>query len=139
MPKKRVISLRVSSIAKHQKILELTRNSFYLGLAGGVITLIVSLYLLLQLTGAGALSGNWLTSIYGLGLFMNILIGVLMLLAVLLLRKEHHSFGGSVMLLCAGIVGLNFAAGLLIGPLLGIIAGILGLSEHEKMIRKHLE
>ncbi|HLC63248.1 MAG TPA: hypothetical protein VJJ21_02920 [Candidatus Nanoarchaeia archaeon] len=132
MVKKRVVN---NSRLKHRNILRLTRNSYLLGLIGGVITLLVSLYLLWRLSFAGALNLDLL----GASVFMHLLIGLLMILSVFLLRKEHHSFSGSVMLLCTSIIGLNFASGLLIGPLFGIIGGILGLSEHEKMIKKHLE
>jgi len=138
MPKRKRGDTLISKV-KHNKILDITQNAYILGLAGGVITLAVSLYLLWQYVVSGLLVEEGLTSVLGIAMFVHIFVGVLMILAVFLLRREHHSFSGSVMLLCASIIGLNFASGLLIGPVLGIIGGILGLSEHEKMIRQHLE
>lgn len=121
----------------HKKMVEITRPAHIYGLWGGVITLVVSAFLLVSLINAGRFSYDF--SFFGAAIFVHSLIGILMLVSVYLLRKEHHTFGGSVMLLCSSIIGLTLSSGLLIGPILGIIGGILGMSEHEKLIRYHLD
>src|SRR3989344_6755377 len=120
----------------HKKMIEITRSAYLLGLFGGVITLAVSLSLLMKLFNIEVLQ---LSLFFQVSVFVHLLISILMLISVYLLRKEHHCFGGSVMLLCVSIIGLTIASGILIGPILGIIAGIMGLSEHEKLIKHHLE
>ena len=108
-----------------EKVLDITRPAYTLGLLGGVITFLVSIYVL--------------TRVFQVTLLVHLLIGVLMLISVYLLRKEHHAFSGSVMLLCSSIIGLTIASGILIGPILGIIGGILGMAEHERLIRRNLD
>lgn len=123
-------------IISHKQIIEITRPAYLYGLWGGAITFAVSLFLLWGLLNSANIL--WNISFFGAAIFIQFCASMLMLLSVYFLRKEHHCFGGSVMLLCSSIVGLNLAAGLLIGPVLGIIGGILGLSEHEKLIKHHL-
>jgi len=125
------------ALISHKQILRITKPSYFLGLWGGVITSIVAVFLLVRLLIAGELFQGMISAVE-LVLFTHLSIGVLMLLSVYLLRKEHHCFGGSIMLLCVSIIGLTFASGLMIGPVLGMIAGIMGLSEHEKLIKHHL-
>lgn len=125
--------------SSHETFLETTRPAYLLGLLGSVITLAVSIYVFTRLLNTGNLFIDGFVSFFEVAISLHLLVGILMLTGVYLLRKEHHTFSGSIILLTASIVGLNLASGLIIGPLLGLIAGILGLSEHEKLIRQHLD
>ena len=126
-----------SPLVSHKQMMGITRPAYLYGLWGGIITLLVSIFLLARLPKMEILFYE--ISYFGVAIFVHALIGMLMLVSVYLLRKEHHTFGGSVMLLCSSIVGLTLSSGLLIGPILGIIGGILGMSEHEKLIKHHLD
>ena len=125
--------------SSHETFFRATRPAYLLGLLGSVITLAVSIYIFTRLLNAGNLFISGFISFLEVALSLHLLAGILMLTGVYLLRKEHHTFSGSIILLTASIVGLNLASGLIIGPLFGLIAGILGLSEHEKLIRRHLD
>lgn len=128
-----------TSIVSHKEIINITKPAYLLGLFGGVITLAVSLFLLVGLykTGNFALFDLDSFSILNIIIISHIFISVLMLLSVYLLRREHHCLSGSIMLLCSSIIGLTIASGLMIGPVLGIVGGILGMTEHEKLIKRH--
>ena len=131
MPKKS------NPLVTHQRIIEVTRPAYMLGIIGGAITLAISLFLLLELIQTNNfLSFGWV-SFLGIAVLVHIAVSILMLVGSYLLRVEHHSLGGSIMLLCASILGLNFASGLVVGPILGIIGGVLGMAEHEKLIKHY--
>jgi len=124
----------------HEQIIDITRPAYLFGLWGGVITLMVSVLMLIMLvTYRGTMFGQGVITFFEIVMLAHLLIGVLMLISVYLIRKEHHCFGGSVLLLCASIIGLAIASGLFIGPILGVTGGIMGMAEHEKLIRKHLD
>jgi len=131
--------LKKDVLVSHEKIIDITRPAYLFGLWGAIITLMVSTFILMNSFRAGNLFRQGTVSFFEFGVFIYLIISLLMLVSVFILRKEHHSFGGSVMLLCSSIIGLTIASGLLVGPILGIIGGILGMSEHEKLIKHHLE
>lgn len=117
----------------HEKIEEIMRPSFTMAIFASVITLLISIFLFIQLIK----SGNIGAQVVQLGLFIHGTITVLMLFSTFLLKQEHFCLAGSILMLCSSVIGVCFAVGIMIGPILGIIAGIMGMMEHEKLIKHH--
>ena len=117
-----------------KKIGEITKPSYILGLFSAVITLLISLYLYNKFS----ITIFQEDSLISLSITIGFVTGILMLISSYLIKKEYYNLSGSIMLLSSSIIGLVFGAGILIGPVLGIIGGMLGMMEHEKLIKKHL-
>ena len=58
-----------------------------------------------------------------------------MIVSAFLIKHEDHSLSGSIMALITSTFGLLTAAGILLGPVLGIVGGVLGLKEHQRIIK----
>ncbi|MFC1768867.1 hypothetical protein ACFLZX_03820 [Nanoarchaeota archaeon] len=126
-------------LISHSELKEITLPSYVLGIIAGVI---VILFAILSLVGY--VSGTYSPEIAKFGpailtffLFVHFTIGVLMLISCYLIRKEHQTLSGTILLLVVSVIGFVLSAGLMIGPILGTIGGILGLTEHEKLIKHH--
>lgn len=117
----------------HEKIKEIMRPSFTIAVFASVVTLLVSIFIFYELIKAGNID----TDVVKLGMFIHGTVTVLMLFSTFLLKQEHFCLAGSILLLCTSIIGVSFAVGIMIGPILGIIAGIMGMMEHEKLIKHH--
>lgn len=113
---------------------EVTLPSFATGIIAGVVTLAAAV-----LSTLGFYSGLAAKSIYPMWALLGILgahyiVGVLMIVGVILVRYESHNLSGSMLMLVISSIGMVVSAGFWIGPILGIIAGILGLFEQQKLI-----
>jgi hypothetical protein len=101
-------------------------------------TLAVTMFLFLKLFVIDAQAALATFTLQGFWIFISFLIAILTLAGAYLLRQEHHNLAGSIIILVVNVIGMAFVVGLFLGPLLGIISGMLGISEHEKLIKHHI-
>ncbi len=60
-----------------------------------------------------------------------------MIAASFMIRHEENALAGSILILIISAIGMVFSIGLWIGPILGIISGMLGLKEHHQLMKTH--
>ena len=95
-----------------------------LGIIGGIITILIALIILIKLGNRGAM--EIVFGIWGL------VVGIVITVASILLRVENKFRLGSILLIVFSALGLITLQGLIIGPIIGLIAGIL--TQVRKMI-----
>ncbi len=126
-----------SPIISHEELKDITLPSFVLSLLAGLIIILFGVFETIGYynnpTDPNVLKFG--SGIFVFSIFIHFSVAVLTLLSSIMVRTEHHSLGGSILLLLVSVVGFVLGAGFFIGPILGIIGGILGLTEHEKLIK----
>lgn len=70
-------------------------------------------------------------------LIINIVCAIIMIAASFMIRHEENALAGSILILIISAIGMVFSIGLWIGPILGIISGMLGLKEHHQLMKTH--
>tara|TARA_Y100000310_G_C20674093_1_gene811920 strand:- start:1031 stop:1414 length:384 start_codon:yes stop_codon:yes gene_type:complete len=117
---------------------------FEFSLTAGILTILIALYATWIV-----FASNFITDIIApflkdvvivifLGLlFTHYVIGILMIISAFLIKHKDHSLAGSTMILITSIMGILLGAGIFIGPILGLIGGILGHKEHQKAMHLH--
>jgi ABC-type multidrug transport system permease subunit len=136
MPKKvsnhQVAGHKAYSMKSHEEIKHITTPAFVLSLLAGALTLFFAVW-----ETKGVLLNNDVVFQYFVAvlLVMHYTVAVLMFASAILLKREHHVLAASIMLLCASTAGLVLLAGFFIGPAMGILGGIAGVREYEKMIK----
>ncbi|HIH43469.1 TPA: hypothetical protein HA246_07565 [Candidatus Woesearchaeota archaeon] len=70
-------------------------------------------------------------------LIANIVCAIIMVAASFMIRHEENALAGSILILIISSIGMVLSIGLWIGPILGIISGMLGLKEHHQLMKSH--
>jgi len=119
---------------------DITIPGFIVSLIAGVLT--IFLPMIVNLVGLGFLStllGQMLREVVILMvtgvLVMHYLCGLVMIVSGFLIKHEDHSLAGSILILVVSTITLVSFGGLFIGPILGIVGGIMGLKEHQRLMR----
>ena len=114
---------------------------FEFSLIAGIFVLVQAVTLTFFIFGStffteflGPFLQTWVKYAVIIWLFGQYISGICMVVASLLIKHEDHSLAGSVMVLVVSLFGLFLAMGALVGPMLGIVGGILGLKEHQKVM-----
>ncbi len=132
---KRIPTERIPFV-RHEEFVRAITPSFVLASTGGVLTILASIVI-----GAGAISPARPMADPYLGVVLTFAIaflGVLMIISSLMLRKENYCLSGSILSLITGSMGIALGSAFYIawlGPLLALIGGVLGVREHEELIR----
>jgi hypothetical protein len=97
---------------------------FVLGIIGGVLTVLVSLIALFPVKGLDALS---------IGLIVwGLVAGLVITAGAVLLKIENKFKLGSIILIVASVLALVTLQGLIVGPIISLIGGVL--TKVRKMI-----
>ena len=109
---------------------------FGLGLASGIIILIVSIILGLIIAVLGAAATFFVGGIgaaLGIGLMIwGIIVGILIIFGSLMMKDPKKARTGSILVLIFAILGFfTPGAGFYIAPILGIIGGALGIARTQ--------
>ena len=127
---------RVLPLVRHEEFVRVITPSFILAIIGGILTILAA-----TVFGAGAISPARAMSDPYVGIVITFtlgFLGVLMLVAAWFLRKENYCLAGSILALITGSIGFALGAAFWIGwigPLLAIVSGVIGIREHEELIR----
>ena len=109
---------------KNQISMGHSKIPYVLGLIGGIFTVLIALVILVQLYNAGTTElvfGIWGT-----------LVGAVMIVGSVMLLQEDRFKMGSTILIVSGALALITLQGLIVGPVVGLLGGIL--THSRKMI-----
>ncbi|MFC1705051.1 hypothetical protein ACFLZ6_01840 [Nanoarchaeota archaeon] len=112
----------------------ITEAGYVISLIAGIVILSVALF--------GTYLAKDIIATYGaifsfLAYFLiasNYIAGVMVVVGSLLIKHEDHSLAGSIMVLIVSLVGILTGMGIFVGPVLGIVGGVVGLREHQHLI-----
>jgi len=107
---------------------------FLLSLIAGITTIFLTILITViavKFSGTmlGSLVKDVVFSYFYFFMALHVFLGIVMIFSAYLIKHETHIFLGSSLALFSGIAGLFTVAGLFLGPVLGIIGGILGFRE----------
>ncbi len=111
-----------------------TEAGYVISLIAGIIILSVAIFGTYIVKDIIANYGSIFTFLAYFLIVSNYLAGIIIIVGSELIKHEDHSLAGSIMVLIVSLVGVLTGMGLFIGPIFGIIGGILGLREHQHLI-----
>ena len=113
---------------------KVTEAGYIFSLVSGIIILVVTIIAISIISILTRYLGNLLGIFAYILLGMHLLSGILITIGSILIKKEDHSLAGSILVLVVSSVGILIGTGLYIGPAVGLVGGILGLKEHQRLI-----
>ena len=112
----------------------ITEAGFEISLAAGIIILGVASFGTYLARGIIASYGAIISMLAYFLLISNFIAGAMIIVGSLLIKHEDHSLAGSIIVLIISLIGIMSGMGLFIGPVFGIIGGVVGLREHQHLI-----
>lgn len=134
------ITSQQTTLSSEHKI---TIPGYGFGLASGIVTVITTAllyYLIFHATPLASFLKDTFFEMYVFTVFFligNLVCAIIMIAASFMIRHEENALAGSILILIISAIGMVFSIGLWIGPILGIISGMLGLKEHHQLMKTH--
>jgi hypothetical protein len=112
----------------------ITEAGFVISLIAGIIILGVASFGTYLARGIIASYGAIISMLAYFLLISNFIGGTMIIVGSILIKHEDHSLAGSIIVLIISLIGVMSGMGLCIGPVFGIIGGVVGLREHQHLI-----
>jgi hypothetical protein len=112
----------------------ITEAGFVISLVAGVIVLGVASFAVYLARGIIASYGAIISLLAYFLLISNFIAGAMIIIGSLLIKHEDHSLAGSIIVLIISLIGILSGMGLFVGPMFGIVGGVVGLREHQHLI-----
>ena len=112
----------------------ITEAGFVISLIAGIIILSVAVFGTYLTRDIIATYGAIISILAYFLLISNYIAGAMIIVGSVLIKHEDHSLAGSIIVLIVSLVGIVSGMGLFVGPVCGIVGGIVGLREHQHLI-----
>lgn len=112
----------------------ITEAGFVISLIAGIIILCVAAFGTFLVRDIIASYGRIISIFAYFLLVSNFIAGAMIITGSVLIKHEDHSLSGSIIVLIMSLVGIVSGMGLFVGPVCGIIGGVVGLREHQHLI-----
>ncbi|UCH12404.1 MAG: hypothetical protein JSW18_00165 [Candidatus Omnitrophota bacterium] len=112
----------------------ITEAGFVISLIAGIIILGVAFAATFLARDIIATYGKIISIFAYFLLVSNYIAGVMIVVGSILIKHEDHSLSGSIIVLIMSLVGIVSGMGVFVGPICGIIGGVVGLREHQHLI-----
>lgn len=112
----------------------ITEAGFVISLVAGIVILLVAVVATYLTRGIIATYGAIISFFAYFLIISNYIAGIMIIIGSVLIKHEDHSLSGSIIVLIVSLVGVIIGMGLFIGPVCGIIGGVVGLREHQHLI-----
>lgn len=112
----------------------ITEAGFVISLIAGIIILGVAVVATFLTKGIISTYGAIISVFAYFLLISNYIAGLMVVVGSVLIKHEDHSLAGSIIVLIVSLVGVVSGMGLFLGPIFGIVGGVVGLREHQHLI-----
>ncbi|MBW2980137.1 hypothetical protein KY360_01825 [Candidatus Woesearchaeota archaeon] len=112
----------------------ITEAGFVISLIAGIIILCFAVVGIFLTKNIEANYGAIISLFAYFLLVSNFIAGLMIIVGSVLIKHEDHSLAGSIIVLIISLVGIVSGMGLFIGPVCGIVGGVVGLREHQHLI-----